>query len=113
MLGLGGFMGIAAACQREVEFGVGLRAGQILEVLRGMNMGVSAAEAGRIVRGTTGLNLWSWGETITMTRLSETRWKIRSECSMPLQLVDWGQNRRNVERVEKALRAALGVESAV
>ena len=49
------------------------------------------------------LNLWSFGETVTVT-LARDHLMLRSACVMPTQCFDWGKNRRNVE----ALRTALG-----
>ena len=57
----------------------------------------------------------SWGErlTVTVSPLDRgTRVTARSTCSFPLQIIDWGKNRRNVTRilarVESQLRAGSG-----
>ncbi len=54
------------------------------------------------VTASTGLGMWSWGEKI-LVQLSEvpggSAVRVRSECAFPLQLVDYGKNRRNVQHV--------------
>ena len=55
------------------------------------------------VTGKVGFNLWSFGETVTVTQARD-HLMLRSACVMPTQCFDWGKNRRNVE----ALRTALG-----
>jgi len=30
--------------------------------------------------------------------------RLRSECALPTQVIDWGKNRQNVERIVEALR---------
>ena len=34
--------------------------------------------------------------------------RIRSECSMTTQLVDWGKNKKNIERFAQELERLLG-----
>ena len=38
----------------------------------------------------------SWGERIRVSIAEPGRIEVRSVCSYPLQLFDWGKNRRNV-----------------
>ena len=49
------------------------------------------------------MTMWSWGEKISITALSvdssATQITIRSECSMPTQVFDWGQNKKNVQAI--------------
>lgn len=58
------------------------------------------------VTASIGTGLWSWGEKI-LVQLSEvpggSAVRIRSECVFPLQLVDYGKNRRNVEQIVAGL----------
>lgn len=58
------------------------------------------------VTASIGTGLWSWGEKI-LVQLSEVPGgaavRIRSECVFPLQLVDYGKNRRNVEQIVAGL----------
>ena len=50
---------------------------------------------------------WSWGERITIV-VDEFRVRIRSECVYPLQFIDWGKNRRNVDTLINRLQAKIG-----
>jgi hypothetical protein len=43
------------------------------------------------------MSLVSWGETLTVS-LVAGQITVRSVCSWPLQIIDWGKNRQNVER---------------
>jgi hypothetical protein len=56
-----------------------------------------------VIRGKAGLSLWSWGEDIEIL-IGEGVARIRSSCSFPLQCVDWGKNRRNVEGIRRELQ---------
>lgn len=49
-----------------------------------------------------GFNVWSFGETMTIT-LAPDHVVLRSSCILPTQCVDWGKNRRNVEKLKAAL----------
>jgi hypothetical protein len=53
---------------------------------------------------TVGTGLLSWGEKGTIYP-DRNRVVVRSECSFPLQLIDWGKNRSNTEKVERLLQA--------
>jgi hypothetical protein len=48
-------------------------------------------------RATVPMNMMSWGETIFIS-ITDGRIAIRSVCSLPLQLFDWGKNKQNVEQ---------------
>ena len=43
------------------------------------------------------LNLWSWGEKISIEVSFDGVVKARSECALPTQCFDWGKNSRNVK----------------
>lgn len=51
----------------------------------------------------------SWGEDITMSLTpindTSTQIAIRSECSMPTQIVDWGKNKKMVKSICDYLQA--------
>lgn len=53
-----------------------------------------------------GVSLWSWGEEVLVTDLGG-RLAIESRCRFPLQVVDWGKNRTNVEALRRALAAEV------
>lgn len=56
------------------------------------------------------INFSSWGENITIV-LSPldggTRVSVRSTCAFPLQVVDWGKNRRNVTHILASIESRL------
>lgn len=61
-----------------------------------------------LVKGSVRTSWTSWGENITVTLTQGhqgTHVRIRSECSFPLQLLDWGRNKQNVGRIGQLLEA--------
>jgi hypothetical protein len=46
----------------------------------------------------TSLSFWSWGELISIDIYSDGTIFIRSECSFPIQMFDWGKNGRNIRQ---------------
>lgn len=48
---------------------------------------------------TTGTSFFSWGERIVIEKLSQSMLSITSECKLVTQIIDWGKNKRNVEKV--------------
>ena len=62
------------------------------------------------VAGTAGVSVASWGERIQVwvtPGSPETIVTVESRCKLPMQLVDWGRNRRNVNRLLKAANVLL------
>ena len=62
--------------------------------------------AGRM-RGKTPMSLMSWGENVEAWISHGPRGasvRLRSECAFPTQVIDWGKNRKNVDRIFEALR---------
>ena len=51
------------------------------------------------LRASTGISLWSWGERITVEVERDGRLFVRSACIFPTQCIDWGRNRKNIERL--------------
>ena len=56
---------------------------------------------------TSNASLMSWGETMTVTPLAPTVVRVRSECGLPTQCIDFGKNERNVKKLVQALWAAV------
>ncbi len=52
-------------------------------------------------------SLMSWGETMTIAPLAPNVLRIRSECGLPTQCIDWGKNERNVKKLVQVLWAAI------
>lgn len=57
----------------------------------------------------TGFNFFSFGETITVEIYSDSMIKVESKCNSPIQLVDWGKNKQNVQVFFAKLRMAANV----
>ncbi|QIX27937.1 hypothetical protein ncot_16085 [Nocardioides sp. JQ2195] len=57
------------------------------------------------------MGAFSWGEKL-LVHLTQvpggTQAVVRSECSFPLQLVDYGKNRKNVEKIVAGLQLPPG-----
>jgi hypothetical protein len=55
------------------------------------------------------ISLWSWGETIEIdySKTNDNHIKVNctSTCYFPLQIFDWGKNKRNTNRFFKRLEA--------
>lgn len=58
---------------------------------------------GSTVIGKVGLNIFSFGETVAIT-LAPGHAVFRSACRLPTQCLDWGKNRRNIDKLLAALR---------
>jgi hypothetical protein len=54
-------------------------------------------------------SFWSYGENITVEVSPSGEVWVRSECASPLQLIDWGKNRRNCKAILNAVGRRLGV----
>jgi len=66
------------------------------------SLGWTVTEQHGLVQAAAGVSVWSWGERVTV-QLHTDGATVTSTCAMPLQIVDWGKNARNVG----ALLAAL------
>lgn len=53
-----------------------------------------------------GISCSSWGERITITPEYHSI-RVVSECTAPLQVIDWGKNRKNVELVRSCLTRTM------
>jgi hypothetical protein len=49
------------------------------------------------------VSVFSWGEQIVIAPLAPNVVRIRSECSLPTQCIDWGKNKKNVMRLIQTL----------
>ena len=52
----------------------------------------------------TGLNFWSWGETVIVEPQPDGSFRARSQCALFTQCFDWGRNARNVRRLAEMLQ---------
>ena len=110
----GGIAGEARArCDYAADRDAILAAGRaIFEELEARQIEVE--EQLGVVRGRRGPTLLSWGEDLTVRVAGEydasgrRRVLIESRSAAPGTRIDWGRNRRNVDRIHAALDAALG-----
>ena len=57
----------------------------------------------------TGWSIWSYmGEKVKIEVRSDGSVRVRSECGSPIQCVDYGKNKKNVEQFLDALSQTLG-----
>lgn len=77
---------------------------------------VRASSGPRGVSGSTGMSLGSWGENLTVSVNDAgpqgTSVTVRSASVMPLQFIDYGKNRRNVEKLAGQLSGRLAPGAA-
>lgn len=59
---------------------------------------------------TADMNLMTWGSNIKIWLLAPQRIRIRSECVLPTQCIDWGKNREVVERLASFLGASMNAQ---
>lgn len=83
---------------------VAAQAQQVLAALpKGRNVWVNPP----LVGADTGMGAFSWGEKLQV-HLAQiqggTHARVTSECVFPLQLVDYGKNRKNVEQIVAGLQ---------
>lgn len=50
-----------------------------------------------LINAKTKLSWWSWTENIDVKIEENGMIRIKSECAFPLQIFDWGKNKRNVK----------------
>jgi hypothetical protein len=61
----------------------------------------------RVVASISGQMFVSYGEKVTVEIEREGWLRVRSECSFPLQWMDWGKNASNVRRFLNALEDVI------
>jgi len=47
------------------------------------------------------VNIWSWGEKISINITKDNMLTITSKCALKTQAIDWGKNKRNVKKFIK------------
>ena len=55
-------------------------------------------EDGGLIRAKSRLSFWSWTEKIDVKIEDNGTVRMKSECSLPTQIIDWGKNKRNVRK---------------
>jgi hypothetical protein len=59
-----------------------------------------------VFEAKTGVNLWSWGESVRIVICPDGAVQAVSQCSFLLQCIDWGKNQRNLDRLFSQLGVA-------
>lgn len=78
------------------------------EAARRSGLRVKAVDpAAGLVHAETRTSMWSWGEKITVHVDGYNQVSMLSQCLLPTQLIDWGKNKRNVNRFFGHLTALL------
>lgn len=65
---------------------------------------------GGFVTAKKGMDMWSWGFNLNLQvfRMENgVQIQARSECSLPTQIVDYGKNKKNLEKLEQELNMLL------
>ncbi|MGH7132924.1 MAG: hypothetical protein ACREJO_13370 [Phycisphaerales bacterium] len=91
--------------EERIEAPAELTVGDVLAALAAIGLSGSASADGATVRSSSGLNMWSWSEKLIVERAGPTTLRVRSECALSTQCVDWGKNARNVRKIIAAIRA--------
>ena len=71
--------------------------GAVRSALKEISWSIREEASGQII-ASTNISLLSWGEKVLITFLPDNSISVTSKCSYPLQCVDWGKNKTNVER---------------
>lgn len=91
-------IGFPANHQEDFMVPANLPPGVIWQALQVMGWTGTGSPDGTQFRVSTGMSFGSWGENITVVRVAADRITVRSECSMPTQVFDWGRNESNVKK---------------
>ena len=83
-----------------------IQAGQEAVRRSGFRIRQADPAAGRL-EARAGFSFWSYGENVWVQVGDGSTVDVRSECIWPTQLVDWGKNKRNVNRFFGHLAALL------
>jgi hypothetical protein len=95
--------GFPAYHEEDVQLSAPMTPHTIPAVFHRLGWSGSANQDGRSWRAVSGMNLASWGEEIQITWVAEAVIRVRSNCSMPTQCLDWGRNKKNVMAFKQAL----------
>lgn len=88
-----------------------LRAG-VHAALQALAWGIEVEESARIV-ASSNLNVYTWGERISVDFLPDDSVSITSKCALPTQCFDWGKNKANVVRLMTEIRKHVVASSAL
>lgn len=72
------------------------------EAMRRLGWEVLRAEDS-FVEGNLGMTIWSWGEDISIRQVSQDQVEVASRSKLVTQIIDFGRNRKNVEKLLAAI----------
>ena len=98
--------GFPAYHEEDIQLPAPLTPHTIPSVFQRLGWAGSANQEGRSWRAASSMNLASWGEEIAVIWIAEAVIRVRSQCSMPTQCLDWGKNKKNVMAFKQALYQA-------
>jgi hypothetical protein len=75
----------------------------VVEAILALRWSITA-ESEKCIRASTSVNLWSWGERVSITFGPRGTVLVTSKCALPTQCLDWGKNRSNVTAFLKRLK---------
>ncbi len=55
------------------------------------------------IEGNIPMSLMSWGERISVQLVNDGQAQVRSASALPTQVIDFGRNRKNVEKLLRAI----------
>jgi hypothetical protein len=64
-------------------------------------------QSGNVIHASSGMNFWSWGESISVEFLPGGELSITSQCALFTQCIDWGKNHSNVQALIAAIRKQM------
>lgn len=64
---------------------------------------------GNTLQATSSISWLSWAETISAQLDDNHILQLKSKCSMPTQCLDWGKNRRNIEKLVAEIHKNLAI----
>ncbi|MDP3275424.1 MAG: hypothetical protein Q8Q09_09540 [Deltaproteobacteria bacterium] len=98
-------MGFPASYQEDFMVPPTLHPNVIWQTLQMLGWAGAGTPDGLHFTGSVSMSFGSWGEKLTIVRVAPDRLTVRSECSMPTQVFDWGKNDKNVRQFYMALIA--------
>lgn len=68
------------------------------EAMRRMGWNVFRVEP-QFLEGSVSMSFWSWGEDIQMRQVAEDQVELVSKCKLVTQVIDFGRNRKNIDKI--------------
>ena len=69
----------------------------IRETIRELSWSIREEKSDQIIASTS-INLKSWGEKVLINIFQDNSISITSKCALPMQCLDWGKNKANVDK---------------